>query len=73
MRGVRPISTTSARSVPTSTAAQLSPEEDGDVVPTDEEPSRGPVEQHEHAVISAFDLFSIGGTPSFFCTVMAAR
>ncbi len=48
-----------------STAAQHNEEERGEDIgaaPADEYSSLSPQPQHEHAVISAFDLFSIGGT-----------
>ena len=62
-RYTRRICTTSPRRKPTNTIAKRKDEDaDGeDTVPADEYTSLGARDQVEHAVISAFDLFSIGG------------
>ncbi len=47
---------------------------DGDVIPAEELTSVGSHEQqHEHAVISTFDLFSIGGMFAIRVTIPKAR
>lgn len=57
----RYISTTRTLYRPTTSVVKKQEDEDADVVPADEYDSLGPRDQTEHAVISAFDLFSIGG------------
>lgn len=64
---VVPFSSSAARRYATNAVAQQKQEgneEDGpeDVIPAEQSNSLGTKEQTEHAVISAFDLFSIGGT-----------
>lgn len=71
-KDVRGLSNTGARHDPTNTLAKRKEDEDqeeGDAVPADEYTSLGARELHEHAVISAFDLFSIGGMldPTCIC------
>lgn len=58
------IHVTAACSNPTNTLAHKSKDEEGlesGTIPADELKSVGQHSEHEHAVISAFDLFSIGG------------
>ncbi|KAI0924039.1 hypothetical protein AcV5_009402 [Taiwanofungus camphoratus] len=67
---VRLFSTSRCRKNPTNTVARQAKEDEADLdaLPSHESNSVGLHEQQsEHAVISAFDLFSIGGTLNCFC------
>ena len=61
------ISTTGSLRHPTNTTLKPRKDEgeDTDAIPADQASSLGPKDETEHAVISAFDLFSIGGRVAF--------
>lgn len=59
---------------PNAVLERLRKDEDGDAIPAEELTSVGSHEQqHEHAVISTFDLFSIGGMFTICVTIPTAR